>query len=114
MWCENYYNNPTCDFSYFLQGAILWPVHVINAFKEARRSLVAPEWRVHLRSEVRKCAITQLEKLIPLHGVVDPQFWTAEADSIMHDMLWTRHRKLLTWLFDQCLQIPVDKCVMYM
>ena len=79
----------TCDLSYFLQGAILGPVRVIDAVKEAGGSLVAPERCVQLGSEVREGAVTQLEQLVPLHGVVVPRFCTAEPHGIMHDVLGT-------------------------
>lgn len=62
-------------------------MYVIDAFKEAGSSLVAPERRVHLRSEVREGAVTQLKELIPLHGEVGPRLRTAEPNGIMHDML---------------------------
>lgn len=77
----------TCDLSEFLQGAVLGPVFVIDAFKEAGGSLVAPERCRHLWPQVREGAVTQLKELVPLHGVVGSRLCAAEPDGIVHDML---------------------------
>lgn len=89
----------TCEFSYFLQSAILQPVHVVDPLEEAGGPLVAPERRRHTRPEVRKGAVAQLKELVPLHGVVDPGLQAAEADSIVHDVLGTETRRSAAFLW---------------
>lgn len=45
---------------------------------------------------MREGAVTQLEELVPLHGVVGTRLRTAEPDSIMHDVLRTKRTHMLT------------------
>lgn len=85
----------TCEGSDFLQGAVLWPVEVIDPLEEAGGSLVAPERCVHVGPDVREGAVAQLEQLIPLHGVVGAWLGAAEANGIVHDVLWTNGEHLL-------------------
>lgn len=67
-------------------------MQIIDAFKETSCPLVAPKRCRHLRSEVRERAVPQLKELVPLHGVVGPCLWAAEANGIMHDVLENKQK----------------------
>ena len=65
----------------------LGPVGVIDPWVEAGGPLVAPEGVAAVGHDVGKCAVKELEQLIPLSGVVEPSHVTPEPNGIVNDIL---------------------------